>query len=161
MHGTKVGEPLVFVLVWNAPLLSAMTPHEVGIWGEEWVCTHYRLAGYSLVSHRYKTPDFELDLLLVKQDLMVAVEVKTRRLTNFLPDSIPWDFRQRNRAWKGLRFLACKNKQINKFRLDFSAVYYSDNQRMMRVQLGGTDRIIHPNQAAFLSNPVSMMQNPR
>ena len=138
-----------------------MTPHEVGIWGEEWVWARYALAGYSLVSHRYKTPDFELDLLLVKQDLMVAVEVKTRRLTNFLPDTISWDFRQRNRAWSGLRQLACKNQKINKFRLDFSAVYYSENQRMMRVQIGGTDRVIHSNQAAFLSRPVSMMQNPR
>jgi Holliday junction resolvase-like predicted endonuclease len=144
-----------------APLSASMTPNEVGIWGEEWVCTRYELAGYSLVCHRYKTRDFELDLLLAKQDLLVAVEVKTRRLTNFLPDSIPWDFRQRNRAWKGLRLLAVKNQKINKFRLDFSAVYYSSDQRLMRVQLGGIDRVFHPNQAAFLSNPVSMMQNPR
>lgn len=133
----------------------------MGIWGEEWVRDRYILAGYSLVHHRYKTTGFELDLLLEKQDLLVAVEVKTRRLTNFLPDSIPWDYRQRNRAWKGLRLLACKNQKINAFRLDFSAVYYSYNQRVMRVQLGGVDRVFHPSKAAFLSKPVSMMQNPR
>jgi Holliday junction resolvase-like predicted endonuclease len=138
-----------------------MTPHEVGIWGEEWVLARYQSQGFTLLCHRYKTPTFELDLLLVKGDLMVAVEVKTRRLTNFLPDAIPWDFRQRNRAWMGLRSLAFNRQSINKFRLDFSAVFYSENQRMMRVQLGGMDRILPSMQAAFLSKPLSKMQNPR
>lgn len=138
-----------------------MSPHEVGIWGEKWVLSRYALAGFSLISHRYRTSEFELDLLLVKQDLLVAVEIKTRRLTNFLPDAIPWDFRQRNRAWKGLRALAFKDQIINKFRLDFSAVYYGQGQRLMRVQIGGVDRIFRSDEAAFLAKPVSMMQNPR
>ncbi len=126
-----------------------------GKWGEDWVRFRYETLGYRLLNQRLRLARCELDLLFKKGDIMVAVEVKTRRLTHFLPDAVYWSLAQRNRAWFGLRELAFKCMDVNEFRLDFAAVHYSGSQRMMQVLEGGKAFKFKPHKAAFCLNNAS------
>jgi putative endonuclease len=53
--------------------------HRWGHWAEAWVAAYFLLRGYRILARRYRTPVGEIDLLLARKQLLVAVEVKARR----------------------------------------------------------------------------------
>jgi putative endonuclease len=52
---------------------------EVGASGEDEALAEYRKRGYGLLARNWHCPVGELDLVLIREDLVVFCEVKTRR----------------------------------------------------------------------------------
>ena len=50
-----------------------------GTYAEIWVAAYFMLQGYRILARRYRTPVGEIDLLVARKQLLVAVEVKARR----------------------------------------------------------------------------------
>ena len=53
--------------------------HRLGRWGERLAAKHLRAAGYQIVMPNYRCPIGEIDLVTLKEEIWVFVEVKTRR----------------------------------------------------------------------------------
>jgi putative endonuclease len=63
-----------------------VTPYRKGIWSE-WICSLIlRAKGYRILEKRYKTPYGEIDLVALKKQELVFVEVKYRKIKN--PDPV-------------------------------------------------------------------------
>ena len=69
----------------------------------EWVAILYLLLrGYTIVKRRYKTPVGEIDIVARKRDLLIAIEVKTRKTIVEAGFSIT--FHQERRIERALMF---------------------------------------------------------
>ena len=55
----------------------------LGAWGEEVACTFFKERGYDILHRNYRVPVGEVDLICQKGDVIVFVEVKVRRSSNF------------------------------------------------------------------------------
>jgi putative endonuclease len=53
--------------------------YHLGIEGERVALSHLKMNGYSIIDTRYKTPYGEIDIIACNQQLIVCVEVKTRK----------------------------------------------------------------------------------
>ncbi len=62
-----------------------MTGHNqlIGKWGEEQALKYVETHGYSVLFKNWKSAHGELDLICLRNDMLVFVEVKTRSTTNF------------------------------------------------------------------------------
>ena len=76
---TKLSNIFSSFKLFNISTASArQKAYQKGLWGE-WVALWVmRFKGYHLVAQRLKTPFGEIDLLMVRGNTLVAVEVKTR-----------------------------------------------------------------------------------
>jgi putative endonuclease len=53
--------------------------HERGLWAERLCVLALRLKGYGILARRWKNPAAEIDILALKKDVLVLVEVKERK----------------------------------------------------------------------------------
>lgn len=51
--------------------------------------------GYTLLHHRFKVREGEIDLVMTKGDILAFIEVKTRRTLQAALDSVDWKSRRR------------------------------------------------------------------
>lgn len=73
-----------------------MTTKEFGKWGEDLACLHLASQGYAIVERNWKMNHLEVDIIASKDNLMVFVEVKTRRSADTDPvDAVNRRKRQR------------------------------------------------------------------
>lgn len=56
---------------------------ELGAWGEAYACEYLQKKGYQLIASNFRHDHGEIDLLMRIDDLLIAVEVKTRRSNKF------------------------------------------------------------------------------
>lgn len=56
---------------------------DLGNWGESFACQWLQERGYTLVKQNHHGPHGEIDLIMRLDDMLVAVEVKTRRSKAF------------------------------------------------------------------------------
>ena len=56
---------------------------ELGKWGEQYACHYLEKKGYQLVVNNYRYSHGEIDLIMRVDDILVAVEVKTRRSNKY------------------------------------------------------------------------------
>jgi len=56
---------------------------KTGRWGETTALSFLASKGYSLLQRNFRSPDGEIDLVMVKDDELVFVEVKTRTTSDF------------------------------------------------------------------------------
>ncbi|GAA1178966.1 YraN family protein [Nesterenkonia xinjiangensis] len=61
------------------PLRTAPTKDELGILGEQHAETHLVARGHIVLERRWRSRHGELDLITLDDDVLVGVEVKTRR----------------------------------------------------------------------------------
>ncbi len=59
-------------------LSAATTSYSKGVLAEKAAIKYLRLAGYEILHERYKAPVGEIDILALKEGLLVAIEVKAR-----------------------------------------------------------------------------------
>lgn len=59
--------------------LSELTKDELGLVGEQYAEGHLVANGHIVIERRWRSPQGELDLITLDEDVLVGVEVKTRR----------------------------------------------------------------------------------
>ena len=55
------------------------THNELGKWGEELAYEHLRFGGFRILDRNWKCGHRDLDIVAIENDVLVIVEVKTRR----------------------------------------------------------------------------------
>lgn len=70
---------------------------ELGAWGENVACEHMISSGYDIICKNFKLKCGEIDIIGIKDEILVFVEVKTRRSTSYgIPcEAVDWRKRQR------------------------------------------------------------------
>jgi putative endonuclease len=69
--------------------MSTDARRDLGQAGEQLALEHLERLGYALVARNHRTAHGELDLVVTDGDVLVFVEVKTRRATS--AGAVPWD----------------------------------------------------------------------
>jgi putative endonuclease len=58
---------------------KSVSSHQIGKWGEERAAVFLRLKGYRILERNYRVPQGEIDLIALKNGVVVFVEVKSRK----------------------------------------------------------------------------------
>lgn len=74
---------------------SKHSDYKRGLWAEYVAALYLFIKGYKILEHRYKTPLGEIDLIVQKGKLLIAVEVKLRASTEAALGAITPKARQR------------------------------------------------------------------
>lgn len=98
----------------------------LGAYGEAVVADWYRARGYTVVARNWRCREGEIDLILVRDELVVFCEVKTRRTDAFgLPaEAVGWKKQQRLRRLAA-RWLAESGSRSEDVRFDVASVVAS------------------------------------
>lgn len=71
--------PLVATSALLCRMYSTSKSHQFGQWGEKIALLFLEAHGYQTLAVRYRTPYGEIDIITKKENLLVFVEVKTRK----------------------------------------------------------------------------------
>ena len=82
-----------------------------GLAAETWAALWLRLKGYRILARRARTPAGEIDLLVRRGDVLVAVEVKARRSPQAAVDAV--SARQRLRIARSLEMVAGRDPALS------------------------------------------------
>jgi putative endonuclease len=95
----------------------------LGILGEDLACAELLRRGYAILARRYRTRFGEIDIITERDDVVVFVEVKTRRSGRFgtAAEAIPLGKRRRIGAM-ALDYLAWTGRLTRRCRFDVVAI---------------------------------------
>jgi putative endonuclease len=97
----------------------SITADRQGRLAETEACTFLKNKGYKLLACRYKTPYGEIDLLMVKDKTIIAVEVKYRRTLKTAAESI--SSRQKERIQNAL---SCFLEQHSELAIEYPFIQF-------------------------------------
>lgn len=98
------------------------THNELGAWGEELAAAFLRQKGYVIVERNWKMGHRDIDIIAKDDDMMVFVEVKTRRNRVFGEPEDAVDYRKLGNLQKAVNYYV-KSRRINSnIRLDLVTV---------------------------------------
>ncbi|MBI3450733.1 MAG: YraN family protein [Acidobacteria bacterium] len=96
---------------------------ELGLRGEEAAARHLERSGYAILARRFRTRLGEIDIIAVKGDTLVFVEVKTRTSASHgAPEESVTAAKQRRLALMAGTFLAARSLHDQDCRFDVIAV---------------------------------------
>lgn len=81
--------------------------YRLGLWAEALCRFALRLKGYTVLASRYKTPVGEVDIIAVRRDALVFVEVKARGGMAQAAEAI--SMRQRKRILRAAQYFALRH----------------------------------------------------
>lgn len=88
--------------------MNADTRHFAGLWAEILAAIYLLCKGYSLVEFRRRTPVGEIDILAIKNDTLIAVEVKSTSRRHPTLERI--DYNKRQRVMRALDYLHAQKR---------------------------------------------------
>lgn len=105
--------------------LGRSSPSEVARRGEKAAALYLEGQGYRIVARNYRVPGGEADLMALRGDLLVVVEVKARTGTRFGPPEAAVDARKSRRVLRAGRIYARRNGfSLSRLRGDVVAVLF-------------------------------------
>lgn len=84
--------------------------HAWGLAAETWAALWLRLKGYRILARRARTPAGEIDLVVRRGDVLIAVEVKARSSLEAAIDAV--STRQRLRIVRALELVAARDPKL-------------------------------------------------
>jgi len=96
----------------------------LGIQGEALTAAYLQRQGYTLLSHRYRCREGEIDLIVRKDDLLCFVEVKTRSSLRMGLPREAVDRRKQERLRRAAMRYLCENCIEGPARFDVAEVYF-------------------------------------
>ena len=92
--------------------------NELGMWGEELAAEYLQHKGYSILERDWKSGHRDLDIIATDDDILVFVEVKTRRNRVFGEQEDAIDYKKLQNLRQAINYYV-KSRRINReFRLD-------------------------------------------
>ena len=96
----------------------------------EWIaCLYLLLKGYRFLQHNYLTKLGQIDLIMMKKDALVFVEVKSRKNAEMLENLI--SKQQKRHLWHAANYFITKNKKFSNKIIRFDAIYIVGLFRVM------------------------------
>ena len=108
------------------------TSYRTGLYAEALCRLVLRLKGYRILASRYKSPLGEIDIVALKRQCVVMVEVKARRSEREAAEAIlP---RQRQRLERGALDFLAKHPQLNNHNLRFDIMLVASHRLPTHIQ---------------------------
>ncbi|WP_430614904.1 YraN family protein [Flavobacterium sp. JP2137] len=104
------------------------THNDLGQWGERAASAYLTEKGYEILARNWRFKNLEIDLVALKDSVLVVVEVKTRTSTGF---GLPQDFVTKakiKRLVQAANQYALTNQRHEEIRFDIIAVVKIQNQ---------------------------------
>lgn len=95
-------------------------PYKFGLRAESFAAWGLRLHGYRILERRYKTPVGEVDLIALKGNMLVFVEVKAREKLSTALQSVT--SRMQNRIVRAANYFIAQNSGFNGHDMRFDLV---------------------------------------
>ncbi|MGM0436680.1 MAG: YraN family protein [Bacillota bacterium] len=101
---------------------------EFGRWGEQKAKSFLDKKGYKIISENFRVKQGEIDLIVKKKNVLVFVEVKTRKSNFFGPPQAAVNFEKQNKLRTIAKiFLLKNNYKKYKKRFDVIAIIYDND----------------------------------
>lgn len=91
----------------NLPSRKPLTNYARGIWAERYAALYLFFKGFRIVATRFKTPVGEIDLIAVRKNVIVFVEVKSRGSLDLARSAITEH--SQNRIARAAQYFLSKN----------------------------------------------------
>lgn len=109
-----------------------MQSHRLGIHGEDQACRYLEDKGYTVVERNWRYQRAEIDIIAVKGNTLVIVEVKTRSTESF-GDPVDFIGREKIETLRKAANAYVNSKRINlEVRFDFIGIVSRKNQEKLR-----------------------------
>ncbi|OGG20593.1 hypothetical protein A3D03_05255 [Candidatus Gottesmanbacteria bacterium RIFCSPHIGHO2_02_FULL_40_13] len=108
----------------------------LGRLGEKEAEKYLSSKNYKIIARNFRTRNGEIDIVAQESNILVFVEVKTRRNNKFgLPEEAitPWKIRALIRAAQ--YFLLTKNKLSSSYRIDVVSIKLDENDKPEQIKL--------------------------
>ncbi|MBL7082852.1 MAG: YraN family protein [Candidatus Aminicenantes bacterium] len=106
------------------------TPHALGRSGEEIALRFLKNKKYKIITKNYRLFRGEIDIIAQKRNILVFVEVKTRRSKNFgFPEESVTPSKQQQIKKIAQGFLVKNNLQDIECRFDVISLSFNDNEK--------------------------------
>ncbi|KJV69317.1 YraN family protein [Candidatus Neoehrlichia procyonis] len=102
--------------------MSLIKPYTIGYIGEIVIILFLKLKLYTIVKHRYRCPLGEIDIIAVKKNILIFIEVKTSIISCA---GIPITYRQRHAIIKTARHFIYYYPKFNAYQIRFDACFVS------------------------------------
>lgn len=108
---------------------------EKGLIGEEYASRYLLAKGYKIVDRNYRSIIGEIDIIAMKDDLLVFVEVKARTTINYGYPYEAVNWKKRARIIKN-SYIYMKEKHMEnlQFRFDIIEVYLLDRPKINHIE---------------------------
>lgn len=92
-----------------------------GVIGEEIAVKHLKLKGYEILDRNYRTNIGEIDIVAIKHDLLIFVEVKARTNINY---GYPYEAVNWKKQEKIIKtsYIYIKHKQLDKYQIRYDII---------------------------------------
>ena len=103
-------------------------PHELGKLGEELAAEYLIRKGYQILERNWHSGHKEIDIIALCDNILVIVEVKTRRSDEFgEPDIAVGKDKQRMLIWAADAYVRFKNLDVD-VRFDIISIVFTDSE---------------------------------
>ena len=103
-----------------------MDPHELGRLGEDLACNYLINKGYRILERNWHSGHKEIDIIALNDDVLVVVEVKTRKTGDYGdPDIAVGRDKQRMLIQAANAYVRYKNLDVD-VRFDIVSILFSD-----------------------------------
>lgn len=117
-------------------------PTEIGNAGESLANAHLLKQGYQILERNWRFKKLEVDIIAAKDDLVVFVEVKTRKNCTFGEPHIFVSKQKQTFIIKAAQYYLEKNNIIKESRFDIISIVYQ-NQQFQLEHLEGAFNALH------------------
>ena len=106
--------------------ITLMDPHELGRLGEDLACNYLINKGYRILERNWHSGHKEIDIIALNDDVLVVVEVKTRKTGDYGdPDIAVGRDKQRMLIQAANAYVRYKNLDVD-VRFDIVSILFSD-----------------------------------
>lgn len=107
----------------------------IGNHGENLACEYLISKGYKILTRNYKIKIGELDIIARRDDLLICIEVKTRRSLNYGHglESITWKKRQTIRKLAEYYYVSLNNPAL-KVRIDVIDIVLNQDESLQQLR---------------------------
>lgn len=96
--------------------------HSVGNLGEDKACLYLKDLSYQIIERNFRTRSGEIDIIAIKDDVLVFVEVKTLPSGNVDVLSHELDLRKQRKIIKTAYFFLSKHREYNNSKIRFDVI---------------------------------------
>lgn len=108
---------------------------KLGAWGEEQAAKHLQAQGYEILERNWRCRRGEIDLIAQAGEVLVFVEVKTRRGRDFgTPEEAITPSKSKRLLELGQRYLLQHDLEEQEWRIDLVAVELSPDGTLLRCE---------------------------